>query len=287
MMTPSVNLLATGLNFPEGPTFAPDGSLWAVELKAGNLLRWRNGSLERIAVGGTPNGLAVDAGGCLWVCDAGRGAIRLFDPATGAAETVLDQVEGEPLLKPNDLAFDGSGNLVFTCPGDSRQDPTGYVVALTRSGDAKKIATGLRFPNGLAFSADGNELIVAETYRQRLWRGRWNAATAEWLEPRVWRAETGGAPGPDGMAFDVAGNLHVAIYGYGGVRVVAPGGEFLGGWPTPGRNPTNCAFDPAGRLGLVVTEAERGELLSFPQAPLGIRLAGLAPRVITSTSSPQ
>ncbi len=41
---------------------------------------------------------------------------------------------------------------------------------------------------------------------------------------------------------------------------------------TPGNNPTNCAFDPSGRLGLVVTEAERGEILSLPLSLSGARL---------------
>ena len=31
----------------------------------------------------------------------------------------------------------------------------------------------------------------------------------------------------------------------------------------PGANPTNCAFDFQGELRLIVTEAERGELLSI------------------------
>ena len=32
-----VNVLATGLRFPEGPVFTPDGALWCVELKGGGL----------------------------------------------------------------------------------------------------------------------------------------------------------------------------------------------------------------------------------------------------------
>ncbi len=36
-------LLLDGLHFPEGPAFAPDGSLWLVELQGGALVRYANG----------------------------------------------------------------------------------------------------------------------------------------------------------------------------------------------------------------------------------------------------
>jgi hypothetical protein len=37
-------------------------------------------------------------------------------------------------------------------------------------------------------------------------------------------------------------------------------------------NPTNAAFDPTNRLGLVVTEAEKGLLLSLPEVGPGVTL---------------
>jgi hypothetical protein len=40
----------------------------------------------------------------------------------------------------------------------------------------------------------------------------------------------------------------------------------------PGSNPTNVAFDPAGPLGLVVTEAERGDILCLPELGPGAHL---------------
>ena len=42
--------------------------------------------------------------------------------------------EAKPLFKPNDLAFDAVGNLIFTCPDDSRTEPTGYVAILKPDG---------------------------------------------------------------------------------------------------------------------------------------------------------
>lgn len=262
-MTAHLSLLADGLDFPEGPAFDAAGDLWCVEMRAGRLARRRpDGRLERFEVGGAPNGIAIDAVNGVWFCDADQGAIRRLDPGSGACTTVVNAIDGRPLDRPNDLAFDAVGNLLFTCPGNSRTEPTGYVGVLTPPGDSAVIADGLYFPNGLAFAPDG-DLIVAETRRQRLWRGRWDPAERTWRSPSIF-CQTLGAPiGPDGLAVDQYGRVYAAIYGAGLVQVFEPNGTRAGLLATLGANASNCAFDPGGALGLVVTETERGQILSF------------------------
>ena len=175
-----INILTKELNFPEGPAFDSSGNLWAVELKGGGLIRWQDGVLERVETGGAPNGIVIDSQGRIVFCDSAECSIRRYDPRFKTIETLANEVDGEPLNQPNDLAFDAEGNLLFTCPGDSRQEPIGTVCVLPPHGVVRKIAEGLNFPNGLALAAGGTELIIAETYQQRLWRGRWNAATLTW-----------------------------------------------------------------------------------------------------------
>lgn len=268
----SLRLLAEGLSFPEGPTFASDGTLWCVELRGGALVCLRDKEVTRVPTGGAPNGAAVDGEDRVWFCDAGQNAIRRFDPRSGEIETITTHVNGQSLNKPNDLAFDDAGNLAFTCPGDSRREPSGYVCCLSCDCSVSIVAGGLFFPNGLAFTADGRELVVAETYRQRLWRGPWDAWRREWPAPRVWADGLRGVPGPDGMALGADGYFYVAVFGSSRVQILAPDGSEAGTLVLPGRHPTNCAFDPTGRLGLVVTEAEQGALWSFPGVGPGIEL---------------
>ena len=259
----SVRTLVEGLLFPEGPAFARDGSLWAVELKGESLIQLKDGELVRHHVGGGPNGLAVARDGKLFFCDSVQSSIRSFDPVSGATIEIAKYIGKEILNKPNDLAFDGEGNLVFTCPGESRHEPTGYACVLMKDGSIRKITSGKFFPNGVAFTPDRQFLVMAETYKHRLWKGKWNAITGEWREEKVW-CETGGPSGPggpDGLAYDLHGNLFVAVYGTGRIKMIDSEGTIVDEIQLPGLNPTNCAFDPLHQNRLVVTEAEKGTIL--------------------------
>lgn len=268
----NVEIVLDGLRFPEGPAFDDRGALWMVELKGRGLVHWKDQLAQRISTGGAPNGAAIDAHGRVVFCDAEECSLRRHDPLLRKTETLAGSMDGVALNKPNDLAFDAAGNLVFTCPGNSREEPSGYVCVLRRDGHLRKVAEDLYFPNGLAFTADGKELVIAETYRQRLWRGRWDASSATWIAPAVWASGLDGAPGPDGMAFGHDGALYAAVYGSGTVMKIGHTGNIVDRITLPGRNPTNCAFDPSGKLGLVITEAELGLLLSIPALGTGAPL---------------
>ncbi len=264
-----IRVLVSGLRFPEGPTFDASGCLWCVEQEGEGLFcRDKDGSTMRIHTGGRPNG-AVYHDDAIWFCDSGQNAIRRMDMETKAIETVIDSLGGKPLSMPNDLLFDSQNRLLFTCPGASDNEEPGYVAVYSPNGSAIIIADGLSYPNGLAFFPDTHTLLITETHRQRIWQGYWDSEGSSWENIRVWTNVVDAAPGspipgPDGMAVGPDGNLYVAVFGAGVIRSFSVDGEFIKDITLPGQNPTNCVFDPSGNLGLIVTESERGELLSVP-----------------------
>ena len=264
-------VLASGLAFPEGPAFAPDGSLYCTEMDQSNLIHLVDGKVERIPLRGRPNGLAFDRRGRAWVADSRNMLIQRYDPAAGQWETMAETVDGQPLLMPNDLCFDAAGSLLFTCPNFADDARSGYVCCLSPDGALTKIAESYYRPNGLEIVDGGAALVVADTTQKTLFKGAWDAAARRWTDVQPW-AKVGGAEGPDGMAFGANGRLYQAIFGDGVVRVVNQDGKVVEELFTGGMNPTNVAIDPSGKLGLVVTETERGRLLSFPRLNPGAAL---------------
>src|SRR6185295_12014646 len=93
---PDLEIIAEGLEFPEGPVWMPDGSMVVVEVRGGRLTRvTANGRVEPIAeLGGGPNGAALGPDGWVYVCNngglpwtqLGDGSWYPIDPVTGTGQ---------------------------------------------------------------------------------------------------------------------------------------------------------------------------------------------------------
>src|SRR6202051_3250968 len=68
-----LRVLATGLEFPEGPVVMPDGSVVLVEIRGQRLTRvWPDGRQEVVAqIAGGPNGAAIGPDGKCYICNNG------------------------------------------------------------------------------------------------------------------------------------------------------------------------------------------------------------------------
>ena len=87
----SVRVLATDLEFPEGPVVMPDGSVVLVEIRGRRLTRvWPDGRKEVVAeIPGGPNGAAIGPDGKCYICNNGgfswipsRGTMMPGPPST-------------------------------------------------------------------------------------------------------------------------------------------------------------------------------------------------------------
>jgi gluconolactonase len=260
--TSQIEPLITGYDSPEGPAFDKDGNLFFVNWLTSSIVKLApdGTASEFFNTGGIPAGLAFHPDGSLYVADEGEkihGVMRIT-PA-GEASIVVNDYQGKPLNGANDLVFDRNGVLYFSDPwGTSAENPVGGFYRLFPDGTFEQIDSGLAFPNGVALTADGSAVILAETYRNRLLRYRIEADGS--LGPREHWADTHLPSGPDGMAFDANGDLYVAHHRGGCVDVFDPTGTKVDEIAVPGEQPTNVAFGGSDGRVLVITEVATASL---------------------------
>ena len=286
-------IFVSGLYAPETPRLMADNSWLIVEMsppRGGVTHISADGQHVRpVATTGTPNGLVVNSQDRILVAETHPNPGLYEVSMDGDVSKLADSCGSIPFLLPNDLRFGPDGALYMTDSGmlmtdwvvDGALRPDwatapfeGRVYRIQR--DATEIVMlddGIRFSNGIAFGPDGllyvNEMITGDVFRydlsknqpQRMLFG--NVHTAKW---------PGGFRGPDGMAFDVDGNLFCAVYGQGDVTVLDPNGVVVERIKTEGCNPTNVGFGPSGEPRIYVTEHELGNIELFDVANGGLPL---------------
>ena len=284
-----ITVIASGLAFPEGPAVDPQGRLHWTEIAGQRIARLDpDGSVATFAdTGGGPNGCAFDAAGNLYVCNNGgswpqvpstvgrgsgpngQGAIQRISP-DGTVETVLTEIDGRPLVGPNDCCFDAEGGLYFTDP-DWAGSPAS-VCYLAPDGTASRAYTGIRFPNGLGVTDDNRFLVVVESMTGSLLGFKIESPGVLSPEPKS-NGSVGRRSVPDGFCFDSAGRMIVAGHETDNLFVLdAADGRprFIVDLPEAG--PTNCCFGGDDFTTLYVTSSDQGHLLAIDWDVPGMKL---------------
>ena len=158
------------LKFSEGPAWSPEGFLLFEDVPRNRTMKL--GPDDKATVfrepTGRANGLAFDAKGRLVICegnhDGGRRMVRL--EKNGKLTVLADNYDGKKLNSPNDLTIDKKGRIYFTDPRYSRREELEQdkeaVYRIDPDGKLTRIIDNLVRPNGLAITADGKTLYVAD-----------------------------------------------------------------------------------------------------------------------------
>ena len=268
-----IRLLASGLEWPEGPEYGADGSLYVANFASsgGRISRIAaDGTVsEFVETGGAPNGLAFGPDGLLYVADAGRRAVLRVD-AAGEVSVFATEFEGARFTAPNDLAFGPRGDLFVTDP--LRNDPPDPCISpvyrIAPDGEVHLFAGDIPYPEGVAVSADGSEVFVTEMRSNRLLAFPLRPdGTAG--EPRmVYRFRDPGWP--VGMVVDTEGAIIVALYRAGALAFVSQSGELLDRWEREGSMPTDIGFGGPALRTIYVTDAA-GKVETFEHGVRGLR----------------
>lgn len=254
-MTPTMECLVRDVKGAEGPCVTNDGRVFMVGPNEGRVLEVLPDGTTRdlVKYDGIPAGLQLDRNGDLWCADMKRGVLRIT--LAGEIHEEATRFEDAPIRGCNDCYFDSAGNLYFTAPaGSSDEKPVGEVYCRLTSGRVVRLDSGYQFCNGIAVSADDRLLVVAETFTKTLW-GFDIHEPGVVTNKRVWGKLPGDHKGgPDGIDFDVAGNLLATNWGGGAVEIFDPRGTHVGQIQTPFQRPSNVHFLAPGSATLLITE---------------------------------
>ncbi len=222
--------IAEDLNFPEGPAWDGKGNLYVSSCYGGFVYKIsKDSSFKFVDSTQKPfklkqtNGLTFDKDGNIFACDYGIGAILKFTPS-GKTEIFASGFNNKRFNRPNDLAFDPKGSLYFTDPNSyGKYKPDGVVYMINqKTKEVTVAADSICFPNGIAFSLDAKKLFVCESAQNRILTFDVDI-DGKLSNKKVFIDLPGGDP--DGIAFDIKGNLYAAHYGGGHIFVISPEGQ--------------------------------------------------------------
>jgi gluconolactonase len=255
--------------FLEGGSFDTQGNLWFVAIGSGWVSYLTpDGKLVPVFNCNPPAemGQTCEPQGTRWkdgklyLTSRHRG-ILVYDPQTKELKTLVYTYRNQLFKGPNDLDFDAEGNLFFTDPwgtgpGPNASDRSGAVYQYSRDGVLRKVMDGGLFPNGIAVSPDNSTVAIGDCLGGRLWYAAFTTgptmgipgSTPDPLHLTFQGVKAGTyMPGngcPDGIHYDVKGNLWVSAARLGGIIEIDPRGLIIGFVPIPNGDlaTTNFAF---------------------------------------------
>lgn len=265
-----IEILASGFEWAEGPlwledqqalifTDVPTNKVWkwteqdslSLYLEPSGYLGDRTDKREPGA-----NGLALDAGGNLILCQHGERQVgKMLAPLNSPKsefEALATGYEGKQFNSPNDLVFNSRGQLFFTDPPygmdpwDTKELDFQGVYRLDLDGKVNLLVDTLSRPNGVALSPDQKTLYIAQSDPEK---ARYYAfdldENGNVVSGKVLFDATSLQGGtrkglPDGLKVHSNGTLFAT--GPGGVLVISSDGRHLGTILTE-NGTANCGFE--------------------------------------------
>jgi len=248
-----VEKVAGGFRFTEGPVWSREGFLLFSDVPDNKILKLEPGegkpSVFRDRSEGA-NGNTFDAQGRLYSCESVSRRVTRTDKK-GTIEVLAEKWEGKRLNAPNDIVVRKDGHVWFTDPAfgaqaDHRELDFFGVYHITPKGELKLIAKPKGRPNGIALSANGRVLYVANSDERNI-RAYDVDRNGEVSNERIAIGNIDGPP--DGIRLDEKGNLYVTA---NALLVYAPDGRLLTKIDMA-ETPANCTFGDADFQTLYVT----------------------------------
>ena len=221
----------TDLQRPECILAERDGTLWAADARGGVIkilpdgkqeviMQKQSGSFEgaadeatRYLHGTLPNGMAFARNGDFLIANFGADCLEVMT-RSGESKVLADSIDGQPIGKVNFVLRDSKDRLWVTVSTRVknwmhalRTDLKDGYVACYEDGAFRIVADGFGFTNEVRFDAKEEYLYIVETTGGCISRMRINDKGALSNREVFGPANLGKGAWPDGIAFDVLGNL--------------------------------------------------------------------------------
>jgi gluconolactonase len=265
-----VEKLAGDFLFTEGPTTDKSGNVYFTDQPNDRIMIWStSGELSTfMQPSGRSNGLSFDKDGNLWACADEKNELWCISPDKKV--TVIPSLyQKNPLNGPNDLWITGENGIFFTDPFYKRPwwnhdtMPQSVQAVYYLSPDRKtitRVIDDLVQPNGIAGSADGKTIFIADIADNKTWKYSINRDGN--LGGKTLFCEMGS----DGMTVDEAGNVYLTGKG---VSVFDKNGVFAGKIEVPEGWTANVCFGGKDMKTLYITASK--SLYSIRTLIKGIR----------------
>jgi len=278
-----VKTIGSGIIRPEGVMALDDGSLYTADARGRIAHISEDGQVSFFGdLGGVPNGICIDTKGRCIVANIGSGQVQALSP-DGSHEVLLTIAEGRHMRAPNFPYVDSQERLWISNSTEKENvdealwhpEPDGCVVLIDK-GEARIVADGLYFANGITLDREERYLYVAQTMRFDIIRYEikddGTLGPGELFGPSP-LSELGL---PDGIAFDEAGNLWITFPRWNAVGYLTPSGELQMVLEDPDKRvfqrPTNICFGGPDRRTAFIGSLDGATIPYFDVPHPGMRL---------------
>lgn len=255
-------------SFLEGLVIADDGRMYLTDVPHGRILcvsadgkSWE----EVFKYEGEPHGLALLADGRFIVADYRKGLLTL-DLAKGALEPMCAAYNTENFRGLSDLVTDQDDAIWFTDSGrSSLSDPSGRLFRLSIEGNLRCVLDNIPYPNGVAISSDGANVLLAVTRGNAVWKLARKLPDSGKPMTGIYLQLSGGL-GPDGIATSSDGFLAVAHAQAGCAWLLDAVGQPLSRISTPGGMWTTSVRFSHNAHELFIVDAQSASILKYSLA---------------------
>jgi sugar lactone lactonase YvrE len=249
--------LLDGGRYFEAPRWH-DHRLWLVDSRARTLISVMPEGTPEIActLQGIPAGLGFLPNGEAVVTDMHRRSLVRCVGGQAIDHADLSNLTGTlDDMTVDEIGRAYVGDLGFDLKSGIKNGPYGRIILVEAGREPRVVADGLNFPNGIAISDDGRQLVVAETNGDCLASFHICADGSLEFDRRF-----GQFRAPDGICMDRDQAVWVSLLDESSFVRVAPDGRILDRIPIPGRRGVACVLggDDRKTLFCVSMDPDRG-----------------------------